>query len=145
MAKSKLTPKENARFTENAEKKLVAKRKSKAKPKEVTLSGLVMASEWDEEDEVIGLSFVTEDEDEYILVRNPIHDELLDHVDEDVELTGTVSEDEDGSLVFEPVGYEVLGDVDSDDDDEDDEDDEEFEHDYLEDEKDEDDDDDDYR
>ena len=142
MAKSKVSPKETARKNSRTEARLVSKRK--AKPKEVTLSGIVMASEWDEEDEVVGLNFVTEDEEEYILVRNPIHDELLDYVDEEVELTGTITEDEDGSLLFEPVGFEVLGDLDEDDR-EDDEEDEEYEHDYLEDEKEDEDEDDDYR
>lgn len=142
MAKSKVSPKETARKNSRTETRVAQKRK--AKPKEVTLAGLIMAAEWDEEDEVIGLNFVTEDEEEYILVRNPIHDELLDYVDEEVELTGTISEDEDGSLLFESVGFEVLGDIDSDDD-EDEEEEDEFEHDYLEDEKEDEDEDDDYR
>lgn len=116
----------------------------KARPKEVTLTGTIMPSEWDEDDQVTGIMLLTEDEEEYPIVVNPIQEELLDFVKHEVELTGTLGEDEEGSPIFETISFEVL---DEDEDEYEEEEEEEYDHDYLEDEKDddEDDEDDEYR
>jgi hypothetical protein len=88
--------------------------------KEGTISGVVTATDWDDEDNVIGVSIIT-DEDEYLVEQNRIGEELFDFLDEDVEVTGIVETDPDGTRHIRVAGFEVLEtDYDSDYDDEDD-------------------------
>ena len=50
---------------------------------------------------------------------NKLGEELFDFLDEDVEVTGTVREDKDGTKRIQVISYEVLEDVEGEDDDED--------------------------
>jgi hypothetical protein len=82
----------------------------KQKPgKEVTITGFVAADEWDERDNVIAIAISTEDED-YRVELNKLGEELFDFMDEDVEVTGTIREDKDGTKYINVTNYEVLED-----------------------------------
>ena len=98
-------------------------------PKEMTLAGFVIPEEWDNNDNVIAIAISTEDED-YLVERNKPGEELYDFLDEDVEVTGFVVEDKDGTKHISITTYEILqsddydedddyGDYDEDDDDSD--------------------------
>ena len=81
-------------------------KKQKA-PKELTLTGFVIPEEWDNNDNVIAIAISTEDED-YLVERNKQGEELYDFLDEDVEVTGFVREDKDGTKHISITTYEIL-------------------------------------
>ena len=87
-------------------------------PREETIVGYVVPSEWDSEDNVVSISISTDDDD-YVVEMNQLGEELFDFLDEDVEVTGTVREDKDGTKRIRVISYEVLEDVDDGDEDED--------------------------
>ena len=82
--------------------------------KEVTLTGYIVPEEWDMNDNVIAIGLITE-EDDYLIELNKIGEELFDFLDEDLEVTGTVREDKDGTKHITITGYEILRDEDSED------------------------------
>lgn len=84
-------------------------KKDKA-PKEETIVGYVVPSEWDNDDNVVAISISTDDDD-YLVEMNKLGEELFDFLDEDVEVTGTVREDRDGTKRIRVTSYEVLEDV----------------------------------
>jgi len=75
--------------------------------KEETVTGVVSATEWDDEDNVIAVSIITDD-DEYMIDSNKMAEELFDFLEEDVEVTGIVETDRDGSKRISVTSYEVL-------------------------------------
>jgi uncharacterized membrane protein YcgQ (UPF0703/DUF1980 family) len=87
--------------------------------KEETIVGYVVPSEWDNEDNVVAISISTE-EDDYLVEMNKLGEELFDFLDEDVEVTGLVREDRDGTKRIRITSYEVLEDVDDEYEEEDD-------------------------
>ena len=112
------------------------KKKETIKETEETIVGYVIPYEWDNEDNVISIS-VSTDDDDYLVELNKLGEELFDFLDEDVEITGIVREDKDGTKRIKVTGYEVMEDTDEkyneDDDlgyDEDDEDDDEDDDEY---------------
>jgi uncharacterized membrane protein YcgQ (UPF0703/DUF1980 family) len=88
-------------------------------PKEETVVGYVVPSEWDNEDNVVAIS-ITTDDDDYLVEMNKLGEELFDFLDEDVEVTGIVREDRDGTKRIRITSYEVLEDVDDEYEDDDD-------------------------
>jgi uncharacterized membrane protein YcgQ (UPF0703/DUF1980 family) len=88
-------------------------------PKEETIVGYVVPNEWDNEDNVIAISISTDDDD-YLVEMNKLGEELFDFLDEDVEVTGMVREDRDGTKRIRVTSYEVLEDVDEEFEDDDD-------------------------
>jgi hypothetical protein len=88
-------------------------------PKDETIVGYIVPSEWDSEDNVVSIS-ITTDDDDYAVEMNKLGEELFDFLDEDVEVTGTVREDKDGTKRIRIISYEVLEDAEDDEyDDED--------------------------
>jgi uncharacterized membrane protein YcgQ (UPF0703/DUF1980 family) len=88
-------------------------------PKEETIVGYIVPNEWDNEDNVIAISISTDDDD-YLVEMNKLGEELFDFLDEDVEVTGMVREDRDGTKRIRVTSYEVLEDVDEEFEDDDD-------------------------
>ena len=84
-------------------------------PREETIVGYVVPSEWDSEDNVVSIS-ITTDDDDYVVEMNKLGEELFDFLDEDVEVTGTVRDDKDGTKRIRVISYEVLEDVEEDED-----------------------------
>ena len=111
--------KAGVRLKQNESKGL---RKMKVKknepPKEETIVGFVVPSEWDNDDNVVAITIATDDDD-YVVELNKMGEELFDFLDEDVEVTGIVREDKDGTKRVRVTSYEVLEDADDEDEDED--------------------------
>ncbi len=83
--------------------------------KEMVLTGYVTPEDWDDDDNVIAIKISTE-EDDYLVNRNKAGKELLQFIDEEVEVTGFVEEDEDGAHHITVISYDVLQLDESDDD-----------------------------
>ncbi len=90
--------------------------KEQKTPTEETLTGFVIPDEWDNNDTVIAIAISTEDED-YLVERNKQGEELFDFLDEDVEVTGFVREDKDGTKHISVTTYDILHLDDDEDDD----------------------------
>ena len=87
--------------------------------KEVTFRGTLMPGDWDDDDNIIALEISTDD-DVFQVEMNGLWDELKDLVessDEEVEVTGYVTEERDGTKWVRVTGYDVLS-VREDEDDE---------------------------
>ncbi|MGA1845375.1 MAG: hypothetical protein ACMUIS_12495 [bacterium] len=82
--------------------------KSKVNKKKVTLTGIITAVDWDEDDNVIAVSISTPDEEEYIIEDTPEGEELLDLVFQNIRVTGVIEEDEYGDKIITVESYEVL-------------------------------------
>ena len=83
-----------------------------------TIVGIVAASQVDEDDHVIAVTISTDDED-YEVDMSGLGEDLLDFIDEEVEVTGIVAEESDGTKSITATSYEVLeydSDEDSDED-----------------------------
>ncbi len=83
---------------------------------EVTIAGVVMATEWDDDDEIVGLEISTDDES-YAVEKNAMWNELVELWDTQVEVTGMIIEEKDGTKRILVISYEALEDVNYDDDD----------------------------
>jgi hypothetical protein len=86
------------------------KTKKTQPPKEETVVGYVVPSEWDSDDNVVAISICTDDDD-YVVELNKLGEELFDFLDEDVEVIGIVREDKDGTKRIRVTSYEVLEDT----------------------------------
>lgn len=85
---------------------------------EVTIEGTVIATEWDEDDNVvsvaISVTIFPEDSTEeeyvidYLVTENAKGNELVNFVGQDVRATGTVVEDEDGVFIISVRVFEVI-------------------------------------
>lgn len=75
---------------------------------EVTLTGTVVPSEWDDDDNVIAVAISTDDED-YVVERNRLGAELFDFLDENVEVRGILKKGMSGGKGVSVIDYEVLG------------------------------------
>ena len=83
---------------------------------EMVFSGSVMATEWDDDDNITALEILSEDE-YYFVEKNALWDELVDLWQEDVEITGIVTEERDGSKRVLITSYEILDEINYDGDD----------------------------
>ena len=83
---------------------------------EITISGLLMATEWNDDDDIIDFE-LSADDDSYDVEQNALWHELVDLCDTQVEVTGMVTEEKDGTKRILVTDYEPLEDMDSDDDD----------------------------
>jgi len=95
------------------------KNKKSEPPKEETIVGYVVPNEWDNEDNVVAISISTDDDD-YVVELNKLGEELFDFLDEDVEVTGIIRDDKDGTKRIRVTGYEVLEDVEDENEEEED-------------------------
>ncbi len=82
---------------------------------EMTISGVVMAIEWDDDDEITEIELSTDD-DSYYIEKNALWDELVDLCDTQVEATGVITEEKDGTKQMIVTGYESLDEIDYDED-----------------------------
>ena len=89
--------------------------KKSTSSREITITGYVTPIEWDTDDEVISVAIVTDD-DEFVVEGNRLGSELIEYLDKDVELTGLLMEESDGTKRILPMSYELL-ETDGDDDD----------------------------
>ena len=81
------------------------------------LRGVVTAAEWDDEDRVIGLTLVTDDDEEYWIDTYGKGEALLELQDSYVEVSGVIHNDDGEYTVTVKRFREVTDDDDADDDD----------------------------
>ena len=86
--------------------------KKNALSKEMTVTGYVAVNERDIDDNVVGISIVTDDE-EYFVDLQGVGEELIDLLDCEVEATGTVRKYKDGNKRITIIDYEVISDENS--------------------------------
>jgi len=101
-------------------------------PKLITVTGVVTPVEWDAHDNVTAVLIGDGDGSDYAVTARPALRKLLRHLDDVVEVTGVLSEDEYGNPVFDPEEVRSPGSY-SPDDEDDDEEEEEEEEDWEED------------
>jgi hypothetical protein len=105
--------------------------KSRQLTEEATITGYVRATDWDWEDDVSGISIETHNDEEYLIDANGLEESLFLEVDREVELTGTIEEDDDGTKRITVISYKSLSDPpDWEDENDEYEEDYEFEEDY---------------
>ena len=69
-------------------------RRERAQRKPVTIRGCVSPIEPDGSDHIVAVSIITDDEEEYLVSQYGEGDNLLYHVDQNVEVTGFLLDDE---------------------------------------------------
>ena len=68
------------------------------KTNELTISGIIIPGEWDENGKVIGIAVETTDEEKYLVYKDNKGKELLEFIQHKAEATGTVGVDEHGDM-----------------------------------------------
>lgn len=79
----------------------------KRKVQSVTLTGIIIPVDWNDDHEVIVTALATADEKEYRIGGNRKGKELLGYLQRQLEATGTLGEDEQGRPVITIRGYIV--------------------------------------
>ena len=77
------------------------------KTRSATLTGIVIPADWNDDQEVVAVALATPDEKEYRVGANRKGKELLDHLQQQVEVTGPLSEDEKSRKVITVRRYTV--------------------------------------
>ncbi len=80
--------------------------------KQVTITGIVVPSDWDKDGNVVAAAISTPLEDEYILARTPLGEELLQFLGRKVLVKGIATEDENWNKAITVTDYESLQDED---------------------------------
>jgi len=81
---------------------------SKDRGIEDTISGIVIPVEWDDDDDVIGVAIQTSDEEEYRVDGNKKGRELLDLIEQEVEVSGMIREDEYDNFIIKVNEYSLI-------------------------------------
>jgi hypothetical protein len=79
----------------------------KKRVQSITLTGIVIPVDWNDDHEVIVTALATADEKEYRIGGNRKGRELLAYLQRQVEATGALGEDEEGRLVITVRRYTV--------------------------------------
>jgi hypothetical protein len=74
---------------------------------EITITGIVVAVDWDDEAKVTAVSIETDDEIYYVS-DNPIGKQLLELEGEDVKVTGAVGKDSEDNNTITVKTYEII-------------------------------------
>jgi hypothetical protein len=88
----------------------------------LTVRGLVVPSDWDEQDEVCAVTICADNEERYEVVDRKTVRALMKHMDEEIEAIGSVDQDEYGDDIFLVASFEVVSEDDEDDWEDDDDD-----------------------
>lgn len=81
---------------------------------ESSITGIIVPSDWDDNDNLIQIAIQTIDEEEYIIKQNKKGEELLDMIEQEVEVIGTTMENEDGNIIIEISEYNLKEYIDDD-------------------------------
>ena len=81
--------------------------KNKKTSRKKTFIGYVNAAQWDVDHGVRAIS-IEADGDEYIVENERLLEELSDSLDEEIEVTGIVTENGDGTKYIKVISYELL-------------------------------------
>jgi hypothetical protein len=72
----------------------------KKRAQSITLTGIVIPVDWNDDHDVIVAALATADEKEYRIVGNRKGKELFAYLQRQVEATGALGEDEEGRMVI---------------------------------------------
>lgn len=72
----------------------------KKKVQNITLTGILIPVDWNDDHDVIVAALATADEKEYRIVGNRKGKDLFAYLQRQVEATGTLGEDEEGRVVI---------------------------------------------
>ena len=75
---------------------------------ERTIRGTVFPVEWDENDNVVQVVIDTPDQEGYLVHKNKKGSELLEFIRREVEISGSVREDEDGDLIIKVKEFRLI-------------------------------------
>lgn len=75
---------------------------------ERTIRGTIFPVEWDENNNVVQVVIDTPDQEGYLVDQNKKGNELLEFIRREVEVSGTMREDEDGDLIFKVKEYSLI-------------------------------------
>ena len=75
---------------------------------ERTIRGTIFPVEWDKNDNVVQVVIDTPDQEGYLIDQNKKGKELLEFIRREVEVSGTMREDEDGDLIFNVKEYSLI-------------------------------------
>jgi hypothetical protein len=84
--------------------------KKKGEEKEITISGYVIESEWDDSDDLVAVGIETDEDEEYLIEPDALGEELFDRLDRRVEVTGMVQKDKEGNMRIKVTDYRLLED-----------------------------------
>ena len=82
----------------------------------ITVQGIVTAASWDEYDDIVSVKIETLDEETYFVTDDEMGQAIMDYVQEEVEVTGTVHSDEDQNKWITIIDFSVFEDADYDED-----------------------------
>jgi hypothetical protein len=94
-----------------------------------TVSGTVVAEDWDQNDNIVEVAIETSDGEEYLVEHNGRANELLGLIDQSIVAKGVVGERLDGLMTIKVKRFESLGQSDDDVEDDDLDDDDELDYD----------------
>jgi hypothetical protein len=94
----------------NARRRFVVRagRRAIVAGRNVSLEGLVVAADWDENDEVTLVSLLTDDEGEYLVEADSIGRELIGCIHKRVRLHGCLGKDQSGEDVIAGEYFTIL-------------------------------------
>ena len=75
----------------------------------VKISGIIFLSEWEEDDDIVGVILSTPDEEEYRIANNHKGRELSEYISHHVIVEGYLEEHENDEAIITVKDYEVLG------------------------------------
>ncbi|MFH1933244.1 MAG: hypothetical protein ABIN18_16845 [Pseudomonadota bacterium] len=75
---------------------------------EPTIRGTIFPVEWDKNDNVVQVVIDIPDQEGYLIDQNKKGKELLEFIRHEVEISGSIREDEDGNLIFNVKEYSLI-------------------------------------
>jgi hypothetical protein len=79
----------------------------KTHPKKSTIRGYIEVDHSVGDENIVGIKIVTDD-DEYTVKINGFGEDLMPFLDEEVEVSGIISEEKDGNKYIKVTGYDIL-------------------------------------
>ena len=74
----------------------------------LTIQGIMIASDWNTEGDVIRLAIMTDDEEEFFIFKNKYWDQLLEHLREPVKILGVIDLDTVGKRAITVISFEPI-------------------------------------
>lgn len=93
-----------------------AKKSPKNEKEEILIRGIISPAEWDDSDNVTSIVVLTDDDEEYYISSSAHEEEMLDLIDEEVEVRGSLREHK-GDKFIDVTSFKMIS---SDEDDFDD-------------------------
>ncbi|MBN1880785.1 MAG: hypothetical protein JW885_01315 [Deltaproteobacteria bacterium] len=74
----------------------------------LTIQGIMIASDWNKEGDVIRIAIMTDDEEEFFILKNKYWDQLLAHLREPVKILGVIDFDDDERGTITVISFEPI-------------------------------------